>query len=271
MLQKLNLILLSFVLLFTNSYGQSSREVIKTLRSNHSIYQVNGVAFVDDEKKPFTGKFIELADDGQKRSEYSYFNGRLEGDFFEWKSRGGERYISLKGSYKNGKLNGDYIEMWRANHKKKECTYKNGELDGKFVTYAGFQVEEPEFLGYYKLGKKDSTQTWFFEGGKPRTIQRWKNGQQHGLEVSYFANGQINSEVTYINGKKLGVAKIFFEEGQLSQISKYNNDLLDGEELYYYRNGKIKEKRSYKLGKKAGKFIWYNEDGSIKEETEYRL
>jgi uncharacterized protein len=268
---KTTLTLLLISLSLTSLFGQQTREVINTSTKQHSIYKVNGVAFVDDETKPFTGQFIELRQDGQKKSQYNYINGKLEGEFFEWSSKDGVLYVSKHGTYKNDKLNGDFFEMWRINHKKQECTYKNGELDGKLITYEGFQVEEPKFIGFFKMGKKDSTQTWFFEGGKPSTIERWKNGQQNGLQVSYYSSGQIQSETNYVANKKSGTAKSYFENGQISHIAKYINDLLDGEELFYFENGKIKERRNYKLGKKFGKFEWYNEDGSIKEETEYKL
>lgn len=267
---KTSLTFLFFFISLISLFGQT-REVINTTTNKHSIYKANGLALVDDEAKPFTGKFIELRQDGQKKSQYNYIDGRLEGEFFEWSSSDGVLYVSKHGTYKNNKLNGDYFEMWRINHKKRECTYKNGELDGKLVTYEGFQVEEPNYIGFFKLGKKDGTQTWYFKGGKTSTIERWKNGQRQGPQISYYPSGQIQSEINYISNKKSGVSKSYFEDGQLNHVANYTNDLLDGEELFYFENGKIKERRNYKLGKKSGKFIWYNEDGTIKEETEFRL
>ncbi|MBC6400882.1 MAG: toxin-antitoxin system YwqK family antitoxin [Ekhidna sp.] len=277
MKQKISLVFLIAIFSFQLTIAQDSvRTVIKTPRNGHSIYKFKGandkvgLYYIDDEKTPFTGKFIEKGWDREKKSERNYTNGVLEGDYIEWTKRGDSEYIKTKGTYKNGKLFGNYTEWWRANHKKKECFYdSNGEFHGKMIHYEGFSVEEPPSIQFYNHGKRDSTWTWFYSGGKIKSVQNYKNGKDHGDSIEYYKNGNKKEEIKYVDDKKVDTQKRWYEDGQLKYTCEYQAGKRNGKEIYYYKNGQIEKEGEYMNGDKKGHFVWYKSDGTIEEETTY--
>jgi antitoxin component YwqK of YwqJK toxin-antitoxin module len=286
----------------STAYAQSDvRTVIKTPKNGHTMYGLQGpkdkvsLSYLDEEKTPFTGKFIEKDSYDDVLSERNYVKGVLNGDVTYWTRRGETVYISTKGTYKNGKLIGEYTEWWRPNHKKKELFYdEKGELHGKTVLYEGFSVEEPTTIQFYKHGVRDGTWTWFYSGGKINRIQNYQNGKENGESLQYYENGNKKFQVMYVNDKKSGLLSEWYENGQLSSTCEYTNsqksgllsewykngqlsytceyahDEKNGKEVEYYENGQIKREGAFVNGNKKGRFIWYKKDGTISEETTFQ-
>ncbi|MCY1489796.1 MORN repeat variant [compost metagenome] len=275
-MNKIFLVILTVMVVFTTNAQDNVRIVIKTPRNGHSIHGYKGpndkvsLAYIDDEKTPFTGKFIEKGWDDELLSERNYLKGLLNGDFIEWTKRGETEYIKTKGTYKNDKLFGEYTEYWRPNHKKKECFYDaKGELHGKIVHYEGFSVEEPTTIQFYNHGVRDSTWTWFYSGGKIKSVENYKNGKEHGDRLEYYENGKKKYEAKYVNDKKVDLLSEWYEDGQLRYTCEYANDKKNGKEIFYYQNGKIEKEGAFVNGSKKGRFVWYKEDGTISEETTF--
>lgn len=276
-MKKMLLVILTAMVVFTTEAQDKVRTVIKTPRNGHSIYGHKGpndkisLAYLDDEKTPFTGKFIEKGWDDELLSERNYVKGLLNGDFIEWTKRGETEYIKTKGTYKDDKLFGQYTEWWRPNHKKKECFYDaKGEFHGKMVHYEGFSVEEPTAVQFYKHGVRDSTWTWFYNGGKIKSVENYKNGKEHGAKLEYYENGNKKYEAKYLNDKKVGLLSEWYGNGQLRYTCEYTNNQKNGKEIYYYQDGKIEKEGVFVNGSKKGRFVWYKEDGTISEETTFQ-
>lgn len=271
------LLVISLVCLSWTLHAQDSvRVVTKTPRNGHEIYGSKGandpklLYYVDSEKIPFTGKFIELGWDNEKKNERNYVNGELEGVYIKWDKRGDDVYVVTNGTYRKGKLFGEYTEWWRPNHKKKVCYYdENSELDGKVTFYDGFSKETPKTIQFYNHGKRDSTWIWYYEPDKIRTIQNYKNGKEHGVRIDYYKNGNKKKEIIYANDVKHGETTSWYENGKVKYECNYNEGKKDGKELYYYENGQLEKEGFFVLDKKKGKFVFYNKDGSIQEETTF--
>ncbi len=256
-------------ILSLNAQNKNERVVTETPRNGHSIAKINGYYCVDSETKPFTGKYVVRGYDNELRKEAHYKNGKLNGVYLEYTKRD-TVYVKVRANYLNNKKVGKYIEYWRPNHKKKECSYnQNGELNGLWISYAGFAVEEPEVLGKYVNGKRDSTWTWYYEGSIPKSVDNYKLGKEHGISTEYYKNGQKKSECTYQNDYKNGKEQWWYENGTLRYSAVYMNGKLNGTVFNYYKNGKIEKEGNYLNGNKKGKFIWYNKDETVKEETTF--
>ncbi|EOG6905666.1 toxin-antitoxin system YwqK family antitoxin [Flavobacterium psychrophilum] len=254
----------------------SLRIVTKTEINGHTIYKMKGpndkssLYYVDDEKKPFTGKFVELDRNSKIVRESTYISGLQEGQELEWENRQDLHYIKKKGFYKKGKLNGEYVEYWRENIKKKLFNYDiNGEFNGKLTYYSSSNIETIECIQYYIHGKRDGTWNWFYEDGKIRTEQNFKNNLENGKKIEYYPNQQKQEESTFINDKKQGLYSMWFKNGQLQYTCQFNLDKKNGKEIYYYENGIIQKEGNYINGNKKGKFIWYKIDGTIEEESTF--
>lgn len=265
------ILILIIVCNFISVYSQSKNEriITQTPKNGHTIGKMNGIYCIDDETKPFTGKYIELGYDNELKREANYKSGKLFGVYIEYAKRDSV-YIKLKANYVNDKKVGHYIEYFRPNHKKLECYYnQNGELQGAWISFAGFLVQEPDVIGKYINGKEDSTWTYYYDGGRLKSILNFKLGLQNGVAIEYFENGQKKSECNNLNGNKNGKEQKWLENGILIYSAYYKNDNLNGIEYSYYPNGKIEKEGNYLNGIKKGKFIWYNNDGTIKEETTF--
>lgn len=270
--------LLATIVVFCTASAQDGvRTIIKTPQNGHSIYGHKGdkdkvsLYYLDDEKTPFTGKFIEKGQNDQLLSERNYVKGLLNGDFIDWTRRGEIDYIEKKGTYKNDKLFGEYTEWWRTNHKKIECFYDaKGELHGKMVQYEGFSVEEPISIQFYKHGNLDSIRTRFYSGEKIKSIENYKNAKKHGESLEYYENGNNKYKAIYVNDKKVGLLSEWYINGELSYTCEYANGEKNGKEIYYYENGQIEKEGIFVNGNKKGRFVWYRKDGTISEETTFQ-
>ena len=96
------------------------------------------------------GKWIEWYEDGNKKSEEEFKNGEREGKRIMWYTNGNEWYEE---EYKDGKLEGKYIEWYEDGTKKEEGEYKNGKQEGKWVGWLdnNNKIHERE----YKDGKEE--------------------------------------------------------------------------------------------------------------------
>jgi antitoxin component YwqK of YwqJK toxin-antitoxin module len=249
--------------------------IIKTPVNGHKIYSLKNSNeksekyFVDDQKKPFSGVFIEKGWDGELISSSTFRNGLMNGEFKEWKRIDKIEFISKLSKYKNNLLSGEYIEWGGPNYKIRECFYDNlGELHGFDII---FEKNKPKVTRFYTHGKADSTWTWINSDGITTRIENHKNGHLHGMFIDFYENGKKKSEVNYLVGNKCGLQTEWDDQGNIYHTCNYSkNGEKHGKEIYYYANGKIKNEGVYENGNKFGKFIWYDELGNIKEETIFK-
>ena len=61
----------------------------------------DGIAYCINEDKPFTGAFIEIYENGQKKSEGNFKDGEFDGKVTSWHENG---QIEREEYYKDGKL-----------------------------------------------------------------------------------------------------------------------------------------------------------------------
>ncbi len=74
------LILLFSILISFNSYGE-------TICVENAGY-INGIIYLPNETKPFTGKNLCKYENGQKQTEGNYKDGKLDGKWTYWNENG---------------------------------------------------------------------------------------------------------------------------------------------------------------------------------------
>jgi antitoxin component YwqK of YwqJK toxin-antitoxin module len=126
------------------------------------------------EGKAFTGIAGLKHENGQKKTETTYKDGKEHGLYTEWRENGRK----FEGStYKDGKRHGLYTRWYGPGQKSAEGTYKDGKLDGLWTEW-------------YSNGQKQ----WEFT---------FKEGKRDGLHTHWHKNGQKEEERTFKNGKKI--------------------------------------------------------------------
>jgi antitoxin component YwqK of YwqJK toxin-antitoxin module len=291
----------AFLLLSSPLLAQTVRQVISTPNAEHTINSYNNIVRIDEESKPFTGKYIVLNARKQKMLEHNYVNGKLEGrvieskikdydtvpyveidafykngklngKYLEYEKSGAITYVKIEANYKNGILHGHYIESVAPNSKDKECDYVNGELDGKWISYSSFVSTGIGCIQYYKLGRRDSISIWYSPNGKPKTIIRYnKKGEDHGLRQEFYEDGTIKTEIDYVNDSKHGQWKEYYENGKLARLTNYANGRKHGQEKVYYINGALKRLTNFVNDEENGEETLYYETGKIKEKKHFKM
>ena len=128
-------ILLTFFVLFLfpiliscNSYSGSSD---KTVCVDTDTLIRNGIIYLPNETKPFTGNNLCKYENGQIKSEGNYKDGKPDGKVTGWFENG---QIQIVLNLKDGKLDGKVIDWYENGQIEAEENYKDGKLDGK-ATY----------------------------------------------------------------------------------------------------------------------------------------
>lgn len=193
------IILILVISLTVIIYGKERIEDMSKLEER------NGVIYITDEDKPYTGIFIE---------KYEENKFHIISD----KNGGNKSY------YKGGKL-------------RKEIIYRNGIKEGIEKTYyPNGQVNEETT---YKKGKKDGERKRYYPDGKLWYETFYINGEEEGIEKTYYKNGNLWVEIPYKSSKIVGVEKRYYESGELFGEIIYNGN--DVKEVYYDKNGNIKK------------------------------
>ena len=145
-------ILLTFFVLFLfpiliscNSYSGSSD---KTVCVDTDALIRNGIIYLPNETKPFTGNNLCKYENGQIKSEGNYKDGKPDGKVTGW--------------FENGQI-------------QTVLNLKDGKLDGKVIDwYENGQIEAEE---NYKDGKRDGKATYWHENGKIKGKVTFKDGK----------------------------------------------------------------------------------------------
>ena len=123
-------------------------------------------------------------------SEFSYINGKLEGNIIVYDYI---NYELFEGEYKNGeKYNGKLKTYFDdINHiLKREVEIKNGEINGNGREYYG--NKRLKYLGTYKNGKPNGNGILYYEFfGHIKYIGEFKNGMRHGKGEEYDKCGNL--------------------------------------------------------------------------------
>ena len=122
------------------------------LKYINELQKRNGLTFSPNQKIPYTGEALDNGwterktvlftdgvitrvtswhENGQKKVESFYKDGKLDGEFTCWDAFGQKKVESF---YKDRKLDGEFTS-WHGNGQKKvESFYKDGKLDGEFTS-----------------------------------------------------------------------------------------------------------------------------------------
>jgi len=228
---------------------------------------------------------------GKLETRRHYKNGKLEGNWKEYDKNGKLKEII---PYKNGKINGNWKKYDETGKLKEITPYKNGKINGNWKKYdengvlkENTYIENGNFSKLhetfyypngqiYKTGhtnngiKKYGVWKWFYEDGKLKEINHYKDGMEDGENKSYYPNGNLKSEGQNKKGERVGWFIFYKEDGKPQSASafKYNSPYYYGKKEYY-DNGQLK---SIELYYRPGVVAWeyYYPNGQLKKLAYYK-
>ena len=132
------LILLFSLLISFNSYGLFE----KTVCVETDAQERDGVVYLTNNTKPFTGKNLCKFENGQIKLKQKYKNGKLDGKDREWHDNG---QIKRERNFKDGDWNGKWVEWDENGQKEDERNFQNGvEIYDTSISYYGNRLVEKE-------------------------------------------------------------------------------------------------------------------------------
>jgi uncharacterized protein len=225
-MKKLLLLLLLSVGFVSTSYAEICDESSK-------VQDRNGVLFLPNQTKPFSGDNLCSFDNGQFKSKGRYIDGLKSGLWTEWKKNG------IKVS---------------------EEIFTQGELQSK-TFFSDLHYQKIGKI-YYINGKESSKTTWsYYRNLQMKFEQNTKNGKAHGIQTDWYENGQKMLEGNFINGKTEGTVTKWYENGNKEEEKNLKADIEDGKQTKWYENGQMKEEVNYIVGEKEGTSKYWYENG----------
>jgi len=202
-------------------------------------FACKGLSYELDNNKTTKTDFI-FFDDGKRKEEIPWLNGKIHGDWISW--------------YHNGIMESHYI-------------YTNGVKNGKWQWWNENGKLREEYN--WKDGKRNGEQIEWYENGQKMMLINYLEDVKHGEEIQWYNNGNIKSKVTFNHGKMNGKYYQWYLNGKKSEEGEFNNGKREGKWFRWYENGKLSEESNYKNGLEQGKFSSWHENGKLESRTIY--
>lgn len=141
------------------------------------------------------------------------------------------------------------------------CSCKN--VENKNLTDYTQEVAESDTLN-------DGLRKTYFQNGKLKLIEEYRNGQSHGMVEGYFENGNKEFTGSYYNGKKDGEFLLYYNVNKpLKQKIKIKEKWFEGKLIHnkyeYDERTKLANYYFHNLSGKLYYYETYNETGEIIE------
>ena len=139
---------------------------IKELEERQGIMHLKG------SDTPYTGKVYGSGENGQKKAEANFKDGKLDG-LWVWRYGNGQKESEL--NYKDGKEDGLWTQWHENGQKQREVNFKDGKEDGLYVAW--YDTGEKELEYNFKDGKQDRLWLIWHKNGQKAAESNWKDGE----------------------------------------------------------------------------------------------
>ena len=226
-------------------------------------------------------RVVKTYDNGEKRSEGNYINGKVDGLFTFWYKNGQKSYEE---NYKDGIKIGKWTGWHENGNISSEKYYNNNKRDGKWNSRYENGYKQVE--GIYRDGVPDGLEIYWHKSGQKYREITYKYGKIDGLDIHWYDNGEKKKEGLYRNGILIsekywthgcmdnGEYILFYKNGEILLRGNLKNNRFQGEfiEYGYFGTRHVYHKRSvkyYKDGQLHGQFIRYFDNGDVNVQGNY--
>lgn len=228
-----------------------SQERVENIKNRKLI---ENIAYFQNEKTPFSGKFIG---DGIIEE---YREGIRDGYFKREVLFKDKKYI-CEGRFDNGLKNGEWTVKTLDNKLKAILKYYFDRPAGewKYFNPNGTIIGIERFNDGELQGEVDI----FNKNGIPKIVMNFEAGLLHKKFIAYHINGKISTLTNFNYGKLDGELKLFTSKGVMTVDGRYKLNERVGRWKFYYNSGELKSEVNYKDGKRDGESIIYGKGGEI--------
>ena len=229
------LILLFSIFISFNSYGGLFD---KTVCVETDAQLRDGVIYLPNKTKPFSGKNLCKYENGQNKSKGKVEDGKKDDIWTEWEENGQIKFegtyrvgqVLREKNYQNDKEINDTIFSYNENGLlEREDNYKDGKLEGSSL-YQYNQNGQKELVEHYQDGNLVSrTKSTYYENGQIKKEENYKDGKKDGKWTDWFDNGQIQFEINHKDGKWHGSVTSWYKNGEKAMWSDWKEGVcIDG-------------------------------------------
>lgn len=147
----------------------------------------------------FTGNWTSWYENGQKKVEESYVNGKSSGCWTFWYENGRP---SSECEFIDGKESGKTIRWHENGQKGLDGNYVDGHASGKWTYWDDNGRKQLE--GDYVDGHESGKWTYWHDNGQIKKEGSFANGKKTGTWAYWHNTGQKDYECNYVNGKQSG-------------------------------------------------------------------
>ncbi len=183
------------------------------------------------------------------------FSLRREGHW-EFFYENGQRRSEV--TFKNGKEEG-LVTVWHENgQKRSESTCVGGKEEGRVSVWDenGHKVTDIDFHG----GVPDGLVTNWHPNGQKRAEETYRAGVLEGPTFTWYATGQKNTQVPYVAGKKDGLMTTWRENGDKQSEATFKNGVRDGPEIHFHESGRKSSVALWAEGKVSSALVFDDVD-----------
>jgi antitoxin component YwqK of YwqJK toxin-antitoxin module len=151
-------------------------------------------AFQKGSDGPFTGRAVDLYDNGA---------------------------VSLEGEFREGLAHGEEIWFFENGNRNSLVTYNDGQRNGPHQVW--YETGELQINVHYTQGRRDGVHTVFYESGQKRSEADFKNDQLNGAYTTWFEDGSTRSERIFEAGTELK-RREWNAKGDQKPLKTWNTD-----------------------------------------------
>lgn len=160
------------------------------------------------------GRWVFWYDNGQKKADTDYLNGKRHGKRTFWFESG---QVKEESTWKDNDLDGKQTFFYKNGKKEKEIEYKAGKEHGAMQSWDD------------KGGKREGKTVYWFpakdggQGGQKKEEIDYKAGKTDGSHVWYWENGKKKVDTRFLNGRKTGLSSEWSMQGSFLQATCYRD------------------------------------------------
>jgi len=212
----------------------------------------DGFTYLKGSDTPYTGKIFINYENGQKRAEANYKDGKGDGLAVSWHQNGTK---AAEVNHKDGKQEGLSVRWHQNGTKAAEGNYKDGEVDGLWLIW-------------HENGQKMAEANW--KGRKIEGSAKYWNSKGEPVDSLKEANIKPEESVAETKPKTEGVNYDDIEYREDIYYVKGSDTPYTGKSYRLHPNGQKELEENFKDGKRDGLFVGWYENGQKRSEGNYK-
>lgn len=232
------------------------------------------------------GDAITYHRNGKLKRKATYVDNLIDGDELQYND---EDVLIQKANYKKGKAQGVteyydddgklYSTFQFDNDKLKLAKYfdKKGnvistsERESKQIALNDYNAEgfRTSYVVYNDKGEKQNTDSFFYNSGKLKEVNFYKNGLLNGITTGYYSSGAKQYEISFKDDKKDGLTVNYYPNGKIQSLGWYSDGDQNGDWVDYNEKGNTTFYGTYLNNDYYGTTQSFFANGALDDETEY--